>query len=40
MYVGFGFEDSQPILIGFIIVTKYILFPLNTVSILRINNFA
>ncbi|KAF7412405.1 hypothetical protein HZH66_001301 [Vespula vulgaris] len=31
MYVGFGFEDSQPILIGFIIVTKYILFPLNTI---------
>lgn len=31
MYVGFGFENSAPILIGFIIVIKYILLPLNTI---------
>ncbi|XP_012250806.2 CAAX prenyl protease 1 homolog [Athalia rosae] len=30
MYTAFGFSDSQPILIGLIIVTTYILIPLNT----------
>ncbi|EZA59510.1 CAAX prenyl protease 1-like protein [Ooceraea biroi] len=31
MYTAFGFTDSQPIFIGLIIVTMYILIPLNTV---------
>ncbi|KAK2584382.1 hypothetical protein KPH14_006767 [Odynerus spinipes] len=31
MYVAFGFENSTPILIGFIIVTKYVLLPLNMI---------
>lgn len=32
MYKAFGFVDTQPILIGFIIVMSYIMIPLNTVS--------
>lgn len=32
MYKAFGFVDSQPILIGFMIVITYIMIPLNTVS--------
>lgn len=31
MYAAFGFVDSQPIFIGLIIVTMYILIPLNTI---------
>ncbi|XP_072744658.1 CAAX prenyl protease 1 homolog [Anoplolepis gracilipes] len=31
MYSAFGFVDSQPIFIGLIIVTMYILIPLNTI---------
>ncbi|XP_012540453.1 CAAX prenyl protease 1 homolog [Monomorium pharaonis] len=31
MYTAFGFVDSQPILIGLLIVTMYILIPLNTI---------
>lgn len=31
MYVGFGFQNSTPILIGFIIIVKYCLLPLNTI---------
>lgn len=33
MYVAFGFTDSQPGLMGVIIVMKFILAPLNTVSV-------
>lgn len=31
MYNAFGFVDSQPIIIGLLIVTMYILIPLNTI---------